>query len=126
MRYTRGVPIAATSSENVATSASSGGGASAIIQLAAPGSTGSRRFLSYANWSYSTTPAAPASIGGFKLYDGTSTGGLMMHIDITDPGPGEFLPPVPIGASPGNKLTVELLQAGSSVTGRLNAYGFVD
>ncbi|MCH8837656.1 MAG: hypothetical protein IIA60_07625 [Candidatus Marinimicrobia bacterium] len=114
----KGFPVTGTSSENLATSASSGGGATAIVTLAA-GTTGKTSYLTEAVWSYSTTPET----GGLNVYSGTSSGALMFSVDITASGPDGMLFS-PLSAALGDAVTVELLQAGSSITGKLNAYGY--
>lgn len=121
MSYFKGFPVSATSSGNLAASASSGGGANATVTLAAPGATSQRRYLTEVVWSYSTTPAP----GGLSVYNGTSSGALMLALDITAGGP-DSLTFGPLGGSPGNAVTVQLLQAGSSIIGKLAAYGYTD
>lgn len=118
MRFFVGTPVVASSSANLAATASSGGGANAVVSLAAPASSGGQRVLSEALWSYSTTPAP----GGIKVFDGTSSGAVLLDLDITAAGV-DGIVFAPLTGTPGNAVTVELLQAGSSITGKLAAYG---
>lgn len=118
-RYTKAFPVYATSSGNLAATASSGGGAHATVTLAAPGSTTMRTFLTDIIWSYSTTPTT----GGLSVYNGTSSGALIFNSHVTAVGP-TALELGPIGGTPGNAITVQLLQAGSSIVGWLNVYGY--
>lgn len=117
-QFFKPLPINASSSENLATSDSSGGGANAVVSLSAPATTGRKRVLNEVMFSYSTTPET----GGLKVFNGTSSGALMLDLAITADGPDAFFFP-PLAASQGKGLTVELLQAGSSITGKLVAYG---
>ena len=116
-QYFKGTPIPG-STANIAASASSGGGADAKITFAAPASSGIRNVLTSVAWSYSTAPSS----GALRVYSGSSSGSLICELDITAQGPDgwQF---EPLGATPGAAMTVILTQAGSSVVGRLNAYG---
>lgn len=120
MRYTASIPYAATSSGNLATTASCGGGLPATVTLSAPASSGLRRFISDVAWSYSTTPSS----GELNIYNGTSSGALVFTAHITAQGLDSLS--LNLGGTPGNAITVQLLQAGSSIIGRLQAYGRID
>ena len=123
----RGLSVFATSSGNIAATASCGGtsdGLDAMLSListAAPASSGISRHLDRVLWSYTTTPSS----GRLKVFDGTSSGALLCDLDILAQVPDGIAFP-PLKGTPGNKITVQLAQAGSSVIGRLNIYGWED
>lgn len=117
MRITRSAPFLG-STGNLAATASSGGGANATVTISSPASTALRAYLSEVVWSYSTDPTGTAQC---LIYDGTSSGVLMHQVDIAAGGPDGWVFG-PLGATPGNPITVRLTQAGSSIVGRLNAY----
>lgn len=120
-RVQQGFPVYATSSGNVVATASCGGGANGVINFAAPSTVGTAtNYLSDVVWSYSTTP----STGRLTVYDGTSSGAIILQVDINGMGPDTLRLNAPLAGTPGRAMAVELLQAGSSIIGRLNAYGF--
>lgn len=112
-------PISATSSGNLAASASSGGGSNGTVTLSAAGSTLDRRTIQSIAWCYSTTP----STGFVRVYNGTSSGSLMFETEVLAQGLDGWVFNPPLAATPGNAITCIILQAGSSVIGRLQAYG---
>lgn len=116
--YFRGTRIAGSTAMCVA-SASSGGGSDARVTFAAPASSGRRNVLESVTWSYSTTPTGTCVA---RVYSGTSSGSVIFEVDVTSQGP-ETRYFEPLGATPGAAMTVTLTQAGSSIIGRLNAYG---
>lgn len=120
-QYFRYTPVFASTSAQITATASSGGGANAIASVTATGSTQTRAYAVGVAWSYTDTPSS----GRLRLLNGTSSGTLLLDLDVTAAGPGSFFPPAAIGATAGSRLTAELLQAGSSVIGKLNLYGYV-
>jgi hypothetical protein len=115
-------PIAASSAlGNLCTTASSGGGANGNLTLPAAPSSLDRRTLHSAVWSYNATPTA----GAVRFYNGTTAGTLMCELDVGTAGVDGWVFYPPLVATPGNVITGVITQAGSSVIGRLNAYGAV-
>lgn len=114
MRIFRTLPLTASSSVNLAATASSGGGANGVVNLAAP-TNGDRWVLENVIVSYTTT-----STGGLNVYNGTSSGTLMFAADIWNEGITQI--DLNLTAGPNNAMAVELLQAGSSIIGKLNAF----
>lgn len=112
--------LVATSSGNLAQTASSGGGSNATITLSAAPSSADRRTIRSVTWSYSTTP--PSS-GYIRVYNGTSSGALIFGNEVTQAGYQSHTFSPPLAATPGNAITAILTQAGSSVIGYLQAYG---
>lgn len=121
MDWTRRVPFTATSSGNLAQTASSGGGASAVVNLATAASTNAARFLTDIIWSYSTTPTGSPTL---TVYDGTSSGAPILRVGLALADVGHLR--VPLRSSVGSQMAVELTQAGSSIIGYLNAYAFAE
>ena len=111
-------PIAGSSDFTGATD-SSGGGDNAVVALPAPGTTTQTNYLSKVVWSYDDTPS---SSGGLNIYAGSTTDGVILALDIRASGV-DSLTFDPLGSAQGSALTVELLQGGSSVTGKLNIFG---
>lgn len=117
MAYFKGTPIAGSTAMCVA-SASSGGGSNARVTFAAPASSGISNVLTSVIWSYTATPET----GAVRVYSGTSSGSMIAEVDVLAGGPAS-LSFEPLAATPGAAMTVILTQAGSSIIGRLNAYG---
>ena len=118
MRIMRGAPYVASTSLMAAT-ASSGGGANAVVAISSQASTSVRAYLSEIVWSYSTDPTGTATC---TIYDGTSSGTAVWQVNIAAGGPDGWVFGPLGGMTPGNAITVELTQAGSSIIGRLNAF----
>ena len=117
MRIQEGAPLFASSSVNLAATASSGGGANAVVNLAASTITDPSQ------WSIRNVLVSynASGTGGLNVYKGTSSGALMTAVDITSAGV-RNIDFGGLSAPPGNAMAIELLQAGSSVVGRLNVY----
>ena len=109
-------PVAGASSFTGVTS-SSGGGDHAVAAIGA-GSTNSSAYLSRIVWSYQTAPTS----GGINIYAGSSTAGVITSFDITAAGP-DSISFDPLGGVTGTAVTVELLEGGSSVIGKLSIFG---
>jgi hypothetical protein len=111
-----GLPLFASSSVQLAATASSGGGANAVVNL--PAAASKQWTIENVIVSYTTT----SSGGGLNVYAGTSSGAVICAVDVLQEG----VTAIQFGglsAGEGNAMTVELLQPGSSIIGRLNVYG---
>jgi hypothetical protein len=113
-RFFTAFPVLATSSGNMAATASSGGGANANLTLLAAGSTLDSRTISSVAWSYTTAPTS----GRITIYDGTtSTAAAMFDLDIVAQGADGWVFSPPLKATAGRPITCVLTQGGSSVYG---------